>query len=70
MKFAKSSYERFKAAVAEAVIETLRPIGKRYQSWVESKDEIIRCLQAGADRAEAVASVTLKLVFERMGFLG
>lgn len=68
-KFAQSSYAQFKTTLAEVLIETLRPIRKRYESWVESKEEIIRCLQAGADRAEAVASVTLNGVFERMGFL-
>lgn len=40
-KFAKLSYERFKAALAEGVIETLRPIRERYRNWVESKDKIV-----------------------------
>ena len=67
--FARSSYERFKAALADALIEALRPIHERYLRWVNSPDEVVRCLQAGASRATTIASPTLQVVYEHMGFL-
>jgi tryptophanyl-tRNA synthetase len=67
--FARSSYEQFKAALADALIEALRPIHERYLQWVNSPDEVVRCLRAGASRATTIASTTLHVVYEHMGFL-
>ena len=68
-EFARSSYEQFKAALADALIEVSRPIRERYLRWVNSPDEVVRCLQAGASRATTIASATLRVVYERMDFL-
>src|SRR6476646_3525843 len=68
-EFARSSYEQFKAALADALIEVSRPIRERYLRWVNSPDEVVRCLQAGASRATTIASATLHVVYEHMGFL-
>jgi len=68
-EFASSSYEQFKAALADALIEVSRPIRERYLRWVNSPDEVVRCLQAGASRATTIASATLRVVYERMDFL-
>lgn len=67
--FARSSYEQFKGALAEALIEALRPIRERYGRYMNSPDEVVRCLQAGANRATTIASATLRVVYEHMGFL-
>lgn len=67
--FAGSSYERFKAALADTLIEALRPIRERYGRYMNSPDEVVRSLQAGASRATTIASATLRLVYEHMGFL-
>jgi len=67
--FGRSNYEQFKAALADAVIEVLRPIRERYLRWVNSPDEVVRYLQAGASRATIIASATLRVVYEHMGFL-
>lgn len=67
--FARSSYEQFKAALADALIEALRPIRDRYRRWVDSPDDVIRCLQAGANQATTIASATLRAVYELTGFL-
>lgn len=67
--FAGSSYEQFKAALADALIEALRPLRERYLQWVNSPDEVVRYLQAGASRATTIASATLRVVYEHMGFL-
>jgi tryptophanyl-tRNA synthetase len=67
--FARSSYEQFKVALADTLIEALRPIRERYRRYVDSPDEVVRCLQAGASRATTTASVTVSIVYERVGFL-
>lgn len=67
--FARSSYEQFKGALAEALIEALRPIRECYGRYMNSPDEVVRSLQAGASRATTIASSTLGLVYEHMGFL-
>ena len=66
--FARSSYEQFKAALADTLIEALRPIRERYLRWPDSPDEVVRHLQAGANRATTFASATLRVVYERVGF--
>ena len=67
--FAGSSYLQFKTALADVLIEALRPIRERYRRWVNSPDEVVQLLQVGASRATAIASVTLNGVYERVGFL-
>ncbi|MGH9738797.1 MAG: tryptophan--tRNA ligase [Candidatus Acidiferrales bacterium] len=67
--FAGSSYEQFKATLADVLIEDLRPIRERYIQWMSSPDEIVRSLQAGANQATTIASATLGVVYEHMGFL-
>ncbi|MGB7436090.1 MAG: tryptophan--tRNA ligase [Candidatus Acidiferrum sp.] len=67
--FGRSNYEQFKAALADAVIEVLRPIRERYLRWVNSPDEVVRYLHVGASQATIIASATLRVVYEHMGFL-
>jgi tryptophanyl-tRNA synthetase len=67
--FARSRYEQFKAALADTLIEALRPIRERYLRLLSSPDEVVRGLPAGASRATSTASATLRLVYERVGFL-
>lgn len=67
--FTGSSYEQFKATLADTLIEALRPIRERYLRWLDSPDELVRCLHAGASRATTIASATLRVVYEHMGFL-
>jgi tryptophanyl-tRNA synthetase len=67
--FGGSSYEQFKAALADTLIEALRPIRERFGRFKDSPDEIVRWLEAGARRATTIASATLRVVHERVGFL-
>jgi len=67
--FTNSSYEKFKAALADVVINTLRPIRERYVQWVASPNEVVRYLHAGASQATLIASDTLRSVYERVGLL-
>ena len=53
------NYGRLKADVAEAVIETLRPLQDRYRQLAEDPATVQMVLADGAARASEVASVTL-----------
>ena len=67
--FRGSSYEQFKAKLTEALIETLRPIRERYLQWMKSPDELVQHLVEGAERATAITSRTMRLVWEHLGLL-
>jgi tryptophanyl-tRNA synthetase len=62
-------YGRFKAEVAEAVVELLRPIQARYAELRDDPAELRALLAKGAAKAHAVASETLVRAYERIGFV-
>jgi tryptophanyl-tRNA synthetase len=62
-------YGRFKAAVAEAVVELLRPIQQRHAELAADRAEVARLLAAGADRAREIAAPTLARAKDAMGLL-
>jgi tryptophanyl-tRNA synthetase len=64
-----NGYGGFKAAVAEAVVERLRPIRERYEELAADPGEVERLLAEGADRARAIAAPTLDRAREAMGLL-
>ncbi len=66
--FAGSGYAVFKKAVAEAVIETLRPIQARYRELTAS-GAVRDVLAAGGRRAREVSAPTLQAVKDKMGLL-
>ena len=66
---AEMGWGTFKPLLTEAVVEALRPIQERYGALREDSAQLIRVLEAGADRAGAVAQDTLERVREAMGFL-
>ncbi len=66
-EFAAARYGTFKAVVAEAVIEYLTPVRERYEALRGDEAALEASLSAGADRARAIATVTLADVRERMG---
>jgi len=66
-EFAGSGYGAFKEAVGEAVAEYLAPVRKRYAELRPDERELERTLAAGADKARAIASETLRTVRARMG---
>jgi tryptophanyl-tRNA synthetase len=63
-----SGYGAFKADVAEAVIELLDPIRRRYEEIRSDEAELIRLLGVGAEKARAASAPTLEAMYERMGF--
>jgi tryptophanyl-tRNA synthetase len=62
-------YGRFKDAVAEAVVELLRPIQQRHAELAADRGEVARLLAVGADRARDVAAPTLARAKDAMGLL-
>lgn len=68
-EFAGAGYGDFKTAVAEAVIEALRPLRERYAELAADPGEVERILAGGAERAREVASRTLAEARQAMGFL-
>lgn len=63
-----AGYGTFKNALAEVVVEALRPIQQRYHEWMNSPD-LDRVLREGAEKASALAAPTIAKVKERVGFL-
>ncbi|AKG36207.1 tryptophan--tRNA ligase [Paenibacillus durus] len=61
-------YGGFKKDLAEVVVAALEPLQERYHE-IRSSGAITDILASGAERARAVASVTLQGVKDRMGFL-
>lgn len=66
-EFANKGYKEFKEALAELVIEKLRPVQEKRKELLESKSKLIGILEEGAVRANTRASETLKEVFEKVG---
>jgi tryptophanyl-tRNA synthetase len=66
-EFDGGGYGNFKSAVAEAVVEYLRPVRERYEELRADDAEIERSLARGADKARAIASGTMKEVRAAMG---
>ena len=58
-----------KRALAEAMIETLRPIQERKQALKSQPGRVEEILHAGAESARAVAKETLREVYDRLGLL-
>jgi tryptophanyl-tRNA synthetase len=68
-EFAGSQYGTFKKAVAEAVIETLRPLQERYGALADDPAEVDRRLARGAGAAEAMAEAVLDRACRAAGLL-
>jgi tryptophanyl-tRNA synthetase len=68
-RFAGAGYGKFKAAVAEAVIEKLKPVQQRYQDIRADEAGLRAVLKDGAARAAARADRTLRRVHDALGFI-
>ena len=64
-----SGYGTFKTAVAEAVVEFLRPLQERYAELAADPGEVARMLAVGADRAEGIAAGAMARVRAAIGLL-
>jgi tryptophanyl-tRNA synthetase len=68
-EFDGSQYGAFKGAVAEALVEYLRPVQDRYAQLAADPAEIDRRLRLGADAAEALAEPVLTRASRAAGLL-
>jgi tryptophanyl-tRNA synthetase len=66
-EFDGSGYGDFKGAVAEAVVEFLAPVRERYEELRPDEAALEKTLEAGAEKARAIASQTLAEVRTAMG---
>lgn len=67
--FSGKTYANFKAALADRLIEYLRPLRERYEALNRDRSYVERVLLEGSYRAQATAIRTLVRVYERVGFL-
>ncbi|MBQ8827991.1 MAG: tryptophan--tRNA ligase, partial [Clostridia bacterium] len=68
-EFSGSRYGDFKMAVGTAVAETLSPIKEKYEELMKDKGYLESVLKMNAERARASAEVTLKDVYNKVGFI-
>lgn len=62
-------YGPLKVDTGEAVVAMLEPIQARYRELIDDKAELGRLVRIGADKARAVASVTLRRAYDAIGLL-
>lgn len=67
--FAGQGYGVFKQAVAESVIDTLRPFQQEYKRLLADKAYLDGVMADGAARAAALAARLLTKVYKKVGFL-
>jgi tryptophanyl-tRNA synthetase len=67
-EFEGSGYGDFKAAVAESVVEWLAPVRERYPELRADEERLEGILEAGADRARAIARPVVDDARAAMGF--
>lgn len=67
--FEGKGYGDFKKAVAEVVIDELRPVQAKYKELIENQDYLMSIINKGASYANEIAQKTLKDVYEKVGFV-
>ena len=68
-EYSGQGYGKFKLAVAEAVVECLRPVQEKYQQLRADEAGLRKVLAEGAKRASLKADATLKRVHDALGFI-
>ena len=68
-EFTGRGYGEFKPAVAEAVIETLRPVRERYEQIIGEKDYLAEVAAKGAEKAQRIAHKTLMKAMKKVGYV-
>ncbi len=67
-EFSGKGYGDFKAAVAEAVVEELRPLQTEYAKIVTDKKYLSECAAIGAEKASRIANRTVQKCMKKVGF--
>jgi tryptophanyl-tRNA synthetase len=66
-RFSGRGYADFKVALADTVVEALRPIRERFLELTADRAELDKILTVGAERARSVAEPTMRDVWMRVG---
>jgi tryptophanyl-tRNA synthetase len=67
--YAGKGYGDLKKDLAQVVAEFVRPVQERTRGYLDDPAQLDKLLAIGAEKARAVASVTLRTVYDRVGFL-
>lgn len=67
--FDGKGYGDFKSAVAEAVVEELKPVQDEFFRICKDKEYILSTAKTGAQKAEHIASRTIRKVMKKVGFM-
>lgn len=68
-EFAGKGYGNFKMAVAEAIIQKLEPLQKRYNELLENPDELKTIYEKGAKKARERADEIVDEVYRKVGLV-
>lgn len=68
-EYSSKGYGVFKADVAEAVVEHIRPIRKKYDELSGDKAYLAEVYTRGAQRADRIAQRTLGKIYKKVGFV-
>ena len=68
-EFAGKGYGDFKASVAEAVAESIKPIHEKYNDLMKNKDYLESVYKKGAETANYLSRKTLSKVKKKVGFV-
>jgi tryptophanyl-tRNA synthetase len=67
--YAGKGYGDLKKDLGEVLVEWVRPIQERTRTLLDDPAQLDKILAIGAEKARSVAEVTLRTVYERVGFL-
>ena len=67
-KYINQGYKEFKDGLSEVVIESLRPIQKKYHSLIDEKSYLEKILNEGSTNAMYRARKTIQKVYRKIGF--
>ena len=69
VEFEGKGYGDFKTAVAEAVIEEVKPIQARFEEYINNKDYLVEQYRKSAEIAEKISQRTLHKAMKKIGFI-
>lgn len=68
-KYEGEGYGKFKADLAEVVVEGLKPVREKYKEIRSNKDYLEKVYKEGAEKAEYASMKTLRKVYKKTGFI-
>ena len=68
-EFKGKGYGDFKSAVAEAIVERLDPLQKRYYELLENPENLKAIYEKGARKAQERADKVVKEVYKKVGLI-